>query len=93
MIRRLLVAILLSASAAYAQDSSSSMSNMGAMKHHMANASMHTMPATVSSVDKATGIVEVASAGTTLKVHFPPAALNDLKAGDKITLHLGFTKP
>lgn len=92
MLRPLLVAILLSASAAYAQDSMSSMSNMGS-KHHMANASMHTMPATVSSVDKATGFVEVASAGTTLKVHFPPAALGDLKAGDKITLHLGFTKP
>jgi len=91
--RRLLVAILFSASAACAQDSMSNMSNMGSMKHHMANASMHTMPATVSSVDKSTGIVEVASAGTTLKLHFPSAALSDLKIGDKITLHLGFTKP
>lgn len=54
--------------------------------------SMHTMPATVSSVDTTTGIVEVNSGGMSLKVHFPPATVADLKAGDKITLHMGFSK-
>jgi hypothetical protein len=54
--------------------------------------SMHTMPATVSSVDAKTGIVEVNSGGMSLKVHFPPASVADLKAGDKITLHMGFSK-
>jgi hypothetical protein len=28
-----------------------------------------------------------------LKVHFPPSAMASLKAGDKITLHMGFSKP
>jgi hypothetical protein len=50
------------------------------------------MPATVSSVDTKTGVVEVNSGGMSLKVHFPPASVADLKAGDKITLHMGFSK-
>jgi hypothetical protein len=54
--------------------------------------SMHTMPATVASVDTKTGIVEVSSGGMSLKVHFPPASVADLKVGDKITLHMGFSK-
>jgi hydrogenase maturation factor len=45
----------------------------------------------VTSVDKATGIVEVTSAGMSLRVHFPPASVADLKAGDKIILHLGYS--
>jgi hypothetical protein len=28
-----------------------------------------------------------------LKVHFTPPAMAGLKAGDKITLHMGFSKP
>ncbi|TAL84310.1 MAG: hypothetical protein EPN74_12170 [Rhodanobacter sp.] len=60
------------------------------MKHM--NKSMHKMPATVTSVDHKTGIVEVNSAGMSLRVHFPPPSVASLKAGDKITLHLGFTR-
>lgn len=70
-------------------DSMGSMNSMSGMHH---NASMHTMPATVTSVDSKTGMVEVNAAGMALKVHFPPASLEGLKSGDKITLHLGFTK-
>lgn len=70
-------------------ESMGSMNSMGGMHH---NASMHMMPATVTSVDAKTGMVEVNSDGMALKLHFPPASLNGLKAGDKITLHLGFTK-
>lgn len=73
-----------------------SMGRMGQMHHgammHKMNSSMHTMPATVSSVDTTTGIVEVNSAGMSLRVHFPPASVADLKAGDKITLHMGYSK-
>ena len=90
---------------ALAQDSmpsssSSSMGSMGGMHggksgmkamHHMMG--MHAMPATVTSVDKSTGIVEVESEGMNLKVHFPPTAEANLKAGDKITLHMGFSEP
>lgn len=90
-----LAVLALFAASASAQSSSSSsmapMAGMGAMHHN--NASMHKMPATVTAVDEKTGLVDVTSAGMALKVHFPPAALAGLKAGDTITLHLGFTKP
>ncbi len=55
--------------------------------------SMHTMPATVTSVDMKTGEVMAESEGMALHVHFPAASVADLKSGDKITLHLGFSKP
>jgi cytochrome c556 len=88
--------------ACFAQDaaSSSSTHSMGSMSgmhgnmsgmHHVQG--MHKMPATVSSVDTKTGLVEADAEGMSLKVHFPPAAVADLKAGDKITLHMGYTKP
>ncbi|MCK9537757.1 hypothetical protein [Dokdonella sp.] len=54
---------------------------------------MHKMPATVTSADAKTGIVHVTSAGMELTLHFPPPTMAELKAGDKITLHLGYTKP
>lgn len=95
--------LFLAVGAASAQDmapapASSSMGHMdkGAMHHkmmrHDKNGSMHKMPATVTSVDTTTGIVEVTTAGMSLRVHFPPASVADLKAGDKITLHMGYTK-
>jgi hypothetical protein len=61
--------------------------------HHKMNGSMHKMPATVTSVDTGTGIVEVTAGGMPLKVHFPAASVANLKTGDKITLHMGFSKP
>jgi hypothetical protein len=70
----------------------------GAMQHnkmmrHDKNGSMHKMPATVTSVDAKTGIVDVTTAGMALKVHFPPASIANLKSGDKITLHMGYSNP
>jgi len=35
----------------------------------------------------------VNAGGMALKVHFPPAAMASLKAGDQITLHLAYSKP
>ena len=55
--------------------------------------SMHKMPATVTTVDAKTGLVEAESEGMALKLHFPPATVAGLKTGDKITLHMGFSKP
>lgn len=81
---------------------SSSMGHMGhmgdgamhdKMMKHNKNGSMHKMPATVTAVDAKTGIVEVTAGGMALKVHFPPASMANLKSGDKITLHMGFSKP
>jgi hypothetical protein len=101
---KVLLSALLAVSAcgaALAQDtapssSMSSMGNTGGMKMkmmHHAMRGMHPMPATVSSVDTKTGIVEADAEGMSLKLHFPPASVADLKAGDKITLHMGYSKP
>ncbi len=54
---------------------------------------MRMIPATVTAADTTTGIVDVMTGGMALKVYFPPQAMASLKAGDKITLHMGFTKP
>ena len=54
---------------------------------------MHMMPATVTEADTKTGVVDVMTGGMALKVHFPPSAMGTLKAGDKITLHMGYSKP
>lgn len=65
-------------------------------KHDMAAMGpdhMHAMPATITSADHKTGLIEVMSEGMALKLHFPPKSLAGLKPGDTITLHLGFTKP
>jgi len=64
---------------------------MKSMKGHMMG--MHSMPATVNAVDASTGIVDVTAGGMPLKVHFPVSAEAGLKAGDKITLHLAYSKP
>lgn len=66
--------------------------NMHDKMHRMSNGSMHMMPATVTSVDTSTGKVEVNAGGMALTVHFPPKSVANLKVGDKITLHMGYTK-
>lgn len=53
---------------------------------------MHMMPATVTAIDSKTGLVDVLAGNMALKLHFPPASLAGVKSGDKITLHLGFSK-
>lgn len=53
---------------------------------------MHQMSATVDAVDHASGLVDVTAGGMKLKLHYPPASLEGVNAGDTITLHLGFTK-
>lgn len=70
-------------------------SNMKGMHNKMHKKMMgkHTMPATVTSADTKTGVVDVMSEGMALKVHFPPKSMANLKADDKITLHMGFSKP
>jgi hypothetical protein len=52
---------------------------------------MHTMPATVTHADPKTGIVDVTTEGMTLRVHFPPASMANLKAGDKIGLYMAYS--
>lgn len=99
---RSLLALLLVASGAAAQDTMpSTASSTGAMQsmrmHHMHDMSgvkgMHHMPATVTATDPATGMVEATAGSLALKLHFPPAAMKTLKPGDTITVHMGFSQP
>ena len=53
---------------------------------------MHMMKATVSSVDKKTGLVKANAGGMDLIVHFPPDSLANVNPNDTITLHMGFTQ-
>ena len=53
---------------------------------------VHRMPATVIDFDHETGIVDLKTSVGELKVHFPPAALKDLKKGDAVQLQLGLRK-
>lgn len=91
------VSILLLAVAPALAQQSGSMQGMDMSKGmpvmNMNGMAMHMMPATVTAVDVNTGILDVSSEGMNLKLHFPPAQLMNLKSGDKITLHLGFSKP
>lgn len=50
----------------------------------------HSMSGTVESVNS-DGMVHVKSEGMNLHLHFPNAS-QDLKKGDRITVHLGYTK-
>ena len=52
----------------------------------------HEMPATVTSINKSTGIVDVTSEGMSLRLHFPPSALTNVKIGDKIKVQMGLMK-
>jgi Cu/Ag efflux protein CusF len=54
---------------------------------------MHMMSATVTAIDSSTGLTDVDTGSMKLRVHFPSASLAGIKAGDKISLHLAFTKP
>lgn len=97
-----LVALALAAATACAQTTpmpaAAGSAPMGSMRMQRLHGTqyvkgMHRMPATVTSADPATGLVKVDSLGMALVVHFPPSSMKDLKPGDKITLHLGYTQP
>lgn len=86
--------LVLGASAASAQNQGGTggmnMPGMSGMGNMMGS---HMMPATVTAIDTKSGLVDVTAGSMALKLHFPPASLAALKEGDKITLHLGFSKP
>jgi hypothetical protein len=50
----------------------------------------HTMTGTVTEVDHTTGMLSLNTQEGELKLHFPPAALADVKNGDTLTVSLGF---
>ena len=61
--------------------------------HGMGNMlGMHVMAVTVTALDAKTGLVDVTTGGMALKLHFPPASLADVKVGDKLSVHMAFSK-
>ncbi len=51
----------------------------------------HTMAGTVTSIDHKTGWLRLKTGLGTLRLHYPPPTVKDVKKGDKMTAHLGFT--
>lgn len=94
----IVTALMWTAAPAFAQTEQSGTSGMGNMPG-MNMSSMgailgsHMMKATVTAIDSRTGVVDVSAGSMALKVHFPPASLAAVKAGDSITIHLAFSKP
>jgi len=71
-------ALLLGATAALAQAPAGS-----DMKGH------HSMDGEVTKVDAKKGWVDVKTPEGSMKLHFPPAALADVKKGDRVSVELG----
>ncbi len=52
----------------------------------------HQMTGTVSKVDQEKGWLYVKTAEATLQLHFPPAALRNVKKGDRLNVDMAFTR-
>jgi len=54
----------------------------------------HDMSGTVKQLDHKTGMFMFQTkGGSELRLHFPPDQLKDVKDGDTLIVHLGFTMP
>jgi hypothetical protein len=90
-------AFALAATSSLAQDQQAGAGSMQGMQHGgmmgMNNMmGMHMMTVTVTAIDSKTGLVDATAGSMALKLHFPPASLAGVKAGDKLSVHLGFNK-
>lgn len=52
----------------------------------------HSMTGMVDKIDHAKGELTLKYGSSEMLLHFPPAAIKDVKNGDTITVHLGFIK-
>jgi hypothetical protein len=52
----------------------------------------HSMSGTVTDIDHTTGLLSLKTEAGVLDLHFPPQALKEVKEGDQLTVHLGFSK-
>ncbi|MHB1527965.1 MAG: hypothetical protein ACYDDA_13745 [Acidiferrobacteraceae bacterium] len=52
---------------------------------------VHQMVGAVTAINHRTGIVSVKTTMGLLRLHFPPASLRQVKRGERIDVHLGFT--
>lgn len=55
-------------------------------------ASTHTVDGEVTKVDADKGWVDIKMADGRMKLHFPPATLQNVKTGDRVSVELGLTK-
>jgi len=55
-------------------------------------AAPHKMDGEVTKVDAKKGWVDIKTPEGRMKLHFPPAALADVKVGDSVTVELGMKK-
>jgi hypothetical protein len=74
-------ALLLGATGALAQTPTAPAG--GDMKGH------HSMEGEVTKVDAKKGWIDVKTSEGSMKLHFPPAALSDVKKGDRVSVELG----
>jgi hypothetical protein len=51
----------------------------------------HSMSGTVTDIDHTTGMLSLKTEAGALDLHFPPQALKEVKEGDQLTVHLGFS--
>ena len=49
----------------------------------------HTMDGTVTKVDAKKGWIDVKTPDGSMKLHYPPSALQNVKKGDAVTVELG----
>ena len=54
-------------------------------------AGTHTMDGKVTKVDAKKGWVDVKTPEGSMKLHFPPPALDSVKTGDSVTIELGMS--
>jgi hypothetical protein len=52
----------------------------------------HSMSGTISAIDHTTGMLTLKTGAGELKLHFPPPAIQKLKEGETITVHLSYSE-
>lgn len=68
------------------------MMDASGMRGECPMAGSHSMTGKVDRIDHAKGTLTLKHGAADMLLHFPPASIKDLKNGDTITVHLGFSK-
>ncbi|MHB1951253.1 MAG: hypothetical protein ACYCQK_07230 [Acidiferrobacteraceae bacterium] len=90
-------AVALFSTSAWAATTGMSHGSMGANEHctHYKMAGhetgVHQMAGTVTAINHRTGILSLKTPEGMLRLHFPPASLRQVKRGERLDVHLGFT--
>src|SRR5262250_937224 len=73
---------------AQAPKSTGEMKSVGGMKA-MGEMNRHTMDGQVTKIDPKRGWIDVKTSEGSMKLHFPPEALANVKKGDSVSVELG----